>query len=145
MFQRSSLTHATQAGIVSPARRAHRQHISFCSERESSLSTETSFDNLGLAESLLRAVHAEGYETATPIQQQAIGPLLAGHDLMGCAQTGTGKTAAFALPTLQRLSVGTTTLAVEPDTNGRRGKSQRRRGGGGRRARPHRPTTAGGE
>jgi len=97
------------------------------------LSTETSFDNLGLAESLLRAVHAEGYETATPIQQQAIGPLLAGHDLMGCAQTGTGKTAAFALPTLQRLSVGTTTLAVEPDTNGRRGKSQRRR------AKAHRP------
>ena len=70
------------------------------------MSTETTFENLGLADSLLRAVRAEGYETATPIQQKAIGPVLAGHDLMGCAQTGTGKTAAFALPTLQRLSVG---------------------------------------
>ena len=66
----------------------------------------TSFDHLGLAESLLRAVRAEGYHTATPIQLQAIPPVLAGRDLMGCAQTGTGKTAAFALPTLQRLSAG---------------------------------------
>ena len=64
----------------------------------------TNFDQLGLADSLLRAVRAEGYETATPIQQQAIPPVLAGGDLMGCAQTGTGKTAAFALPTLHRLS-----------------------------------------
>ena len=62
------------------------------------------FDHLGLADSLLRAVRAEGYHTATPIQLQAIPPVLAGRDLMGCAQTGTGKTAAFALPTLQRLS-----------------------------------------
>lgn len=61
------------------------------------------FEELGLVEALLRAVSAEGYETATPIQEQAIGPVLAGRDLMGCAQTGTGKTAAFALPTLQRL------------------------------------------
>jgi ATP-dependent RNA helicase RhlE len=59
---------------------------------------------LGLADSLLRAVGDEGYHTATPIQQQAIPPVLAGRDLMGCAQTGTGKTAAFALPTLQRLA-----------------------------------------
>jgi ATP-dependent RNA helicase RhlE len=64
----------------------------------------TNFDQLGLAESLLRAVRAEGYEVATPIQLQAIPPVLAGRDLMGCAQTGTGKTAAFALPTLHRLS-----------------------------------------
>lgn len=63
----------------------------------------TSFDHLGLADSLLRAVRAEGYHTATPIQVQAIPPVLAGRDLMGCAQTGTGKTAAFALPTLHRL------------------------------------------
>jgi ATP-dependent RNA helicase RhlE len=62
------------------------------------------FDQLGLADSLLRAVSAEGYHTATPIQLQAIPPVLAGRDLMGCAQTGTGKTAAFALPTLHRLS-----------------------------------------
>src|SRR6476661_1067542 len=64
----------------------------------------TAFDQLGLSEPLLRAVHASGYETATPIQLQAIPPVLAGRDLMGCAQTGTGKTAAFALPTLHRLS-----------------------------------------
>jgi ATP-dependent RNA helicase RhlE len=70
---------------------------------------------LGLVDSLLRAVRAEGYETATPIQQKAIGPVLAGHDLMGCAQTGTGKTAAFALPTLQRLSVSANAPAIEKD------------------------------
>jgi len=64
----------------------------------------SNFYQLGLADSLLRAVRAEGYETATPIQLQAIPPVLAGRDLMGCAQTGTGKTAAFALPTLHRLS-----------------------------------------
>ena len=63
-----------------------------------------SFESLGLAETLLRAVSAEGYHTATPIQIQAIPPVLKGRDLMGCAQTGTGKTAAFALPTIQRLT-----------------------------------------
>jgi ATP-dependent RNA helicase RhlE len=61
------------------------------------------FEDLGLAESILRAVRGEEYHTATPIQWQAIPPLLAGRDLMGCAQTGTGKTAAFALPTLHLL------------------------------------------
>jgi ATP-dependent RNA helicase RhlE len=64
----------------------------------------TTFEGLGLADTLLRAVRDEGYHTATPIQLQAIPPVLAGRDLMGCAQTGTGKTAAFALPTLQRLA-----------------------------------------
>ena len=63
-----------------------------------------SFENLGLAPQLLRAVRDEGYHTATPIQSQAIPGALAGRDLMGCAQTGTGKTAAFVLPMLQRLS-----------------------------------------
>jgi len=62
-----------------------------------------SFAELQLSDSLRRAVDAAGYHTATPIQEQAIPPLLAGRDLVGCAQTGTGKTAAFALPTLQRL------------------------------------------
>ena len=61
------------------------------------------FETLELAPELLRAVQAKGYETATPIQEQAIPPILAGRDLVGCAQTGTGKTAAFALPTLQRI------------------------------------------
>lgn len=64
----------------------------------------TSFEQLKLIEPILRAVKAEGYESPSPIQQQAIPPVLAGRDLLGCAQTGTGKTAAFALPILQRLS-----------------------------------------
>lgn len=61
-----------------------------------------SFPNLGLIEPLLRAVTSEGYNHPTPIQIEAIPLLLAGKDLLGCAQTGTGKTAAFALPILQR-------------------------------------------
>jgi ATP-dependent RNA helicase RhlE len=62
------------------------------------------FEELGLAETLLRAVRAEGYTTPTKIQAAAIPAILEGRDVLGCAQTGTGKTAAFALPTLQRLS-----------------------------------------
>ncbi len=62
------------------------------------------FEELGLAETLLRAVRADGYTTPTKIQAAAIPAILEGRDLLGCAQTGTGKTAAFALPTLQRLS-----------------------------------------
>lgn len=59
------------------------------------------FEDLDLTPALLRAVADEGYTTPTPIQRDAIPPILAGCDLIGCAQTGTGKTAAFALPTLQ--------------------------------------------
>ena len=62
------------------------------------------FDELGLAEPLLRAVHEHGYDTPTPIQAQAIPVVLAGGDLLAGAQTGTGKTAGFVLPMLQRLS-----------------------------------------
>jgi ATP-dependent RNA helicase RhlE len=62
------------------------------------------FEELGLAEPLLRAVRTQGYHTTTKIQAAAIPPVLEGRDVLGCAQTGTGKTAAFALPTLQRLS-----------------------------------------
>ncbi|HEB73350.1 MAG TPA: DEAD/DEAH box helicase [Nitrospirae bacterium] len=61
------------------------------------------FDQLGLIEPILRALRQEGYEKPTPIQISAIPEILAGRDLLGLAQTGTGKTAAFALPTLQRL------------------------------------------
>jgi ATP-dependent RNA helicase RhlE len=63
-----------------------------------------SFAELELSENVLRAVREAEYEIATPIQLAAIPPLLAGRDLVGCAQTGTGKTAAFALPTLHRLA-----------------------------------------
>ncbi len=63
----------------------------------------TRFEDLALVEPLLRAVREEGYDTPTPIQQQTIRPVLEGRDVLGCAQTGTGKTAAFALPILQRL------------------------------------------
>ncbi|HEY0820315.1 MAG TPA: DEAD/DEAH box helicase, partial [Rhizobacter sp.] len=62
-----------------------------------------SFDSLGLAEPLLRAVHEQGYTTPTPIQAQAIPVVLQGGDLLGGAQTGTGKTAGFTLPMLHRL------------------------------------------
>jgi ATP-dependent RNA helicase RhlE len=64
----------------------------------------TQFTDLGLAGGLLGAVRAEGYETPTPIQAKAIPAILAGRDLLGVAQTGTGKTAAFALPMLQALT-----------------------------------------
>jgi ATP-dependent RNA helicase RhlE len=63
----------------------------------------TSFQDLGLAAPLLRALTNEGYDTPTPIQIQAIPPVMAGNDVQGIAQTGTGKTAAFALPILHRL------------------------------------------
>ncbi len=62
------------------------------------------FVDLGLNDRLLRALEEEGYSQPTPIQSQAIGPLLDGADLLGIAQTGTGKTAAFALPILHLLS-----------------------------------------
>ena len=62
-----------------------------------------SFSNLSLAEPLARAVAEMGYESMTPIQAQAIPVVLTGKDVMGAAQTGTGKTAAFSLPLLQRL------------------------------------------
>ena len=62
-----------------------------------------SFDTLGLAPSLLRAVSEQGYTTPTPIQARAIPEILAGRDLLAAAQTGTGKTAAFTLPMLQKL------------------------------------------
>jgi ATP-dependent RNA helicase RhlE len=61
------------------------------------------FDDLGLVSPLRKAVRDAGYEVPTPIQQQAIGPALEGRDILGCAQTGTGKTAAFALPVLQHI------------------------------------------
>ncbi|HSM38398.1 MAG TPA: DEAD/DEAH box helicase [Candidatus Limnocylindrales bacterium] len=65
-----------------------------------------SFSTLGLAPELLRAVSAQGYTEPTPVQREAIPLVLAGRDLLAGAQTGTGKTAAFVLPMLQRLAAG---------------------------------------
>ena len=64
----------------------------------------TQFTDLGLCQPLLKALHSEGYTKPTPIQAQAIPGVLQGRDLLGIAQTGTGKTAAFALPILHRLA-----------------------------------------
>ena len=84
--------------------------------------TARSFTDLGLAEALQRALHAENYLTPTPIQAGAIPLLLAGKDILGVAQTGTGKTAAFLLPILQQLAAnraaaaprGTRALVLAP-------------------------------
>ncbi|MDR5802420.1 DEAD/DEAH box helicase [Caballeronia sp. LP006] len=66
-------------------------------------STAPTFDQFGLAADILKAVSESGYTTPTPIQEQAIPVVLAGRDVMGAAQTGTGKTASFSLPIIQRL------------------------------------------
>ena len=82
--------------------------------------TDGGFIGLGLDERLLAELSALGYEEPTPIQRQAIPPLMAGRDLLGQAATGTGKTAAFALPMLQRLAAdgerasGTSALILVP-------------------------------
>ena len=65
-----------------------------------------SFDDLGLEPKLLDAIKSSGYENPTPIQTEAIPPALAGKDVLGIAQTGTGKTASFTLPMIQRLAKG---------------------------------------
>ena len=62
------------------------------------------FEDLGLCPQILAALKEEGYEKPSPIQEQAIPPALAGRDVLGCAQTGTGKTAAFALPMIQQMA-----------------------------------------
>jgi len=62
-----------------------------------------SFEKLNIAEPILKALKAEGYSSPTPIQEQSIPIILQRKDLLGCAQTGTGKTAAFAIPILQIL------------------------------------------
>ena len=72
-----------------------------------------SFDTLGLSAGLLRAIGEQGYNEPTPVQRQAIPVILQGKDVLAGAQTGTGKTAGFTLPLLQRLS-------ANPAGNGRR-------------------------
>ncbi|MFZ1686304.1 MAG: DEAD/DEAH box helicase [Flavobacteriales bacterium] len=95
------------------------------------------FDQLGLIQPLLDALRHEGYTKPTPIQEQAIPLLLQGHDILGCAQTGTGKTAAFALPILQLLHSGEQPVA----TNGASSKLKEWFGG----AKPAAPATPAGK
>ena len=73
------------------------------------------FEDLSLSKSIQKAVFEEGYVSATPIQEQAIPIVLAGRDLIGCAQTGTGKTGAFAIPIIHQLHriVGSSKKAKE--------------------------------
>lgn len=71
------------------------------------------FKSLGLEEPILKALEKEGYKTPTPIEQRAIPLVLDGRDLLGCAQTGTGKTAAFALPIIQSLHLNQHKLQAE--------------------------------
>src|SRR5687767_1127518 len=70
------------------------------------LGESDTFDTLGMSEEVLRAVHDAGYRTPTPIQRKAIPPILRGRDVIGLAQTGTGKTAAFTLPLVDQLIGG---------------------------------------
>ena len=96
------------------------------------------FECLSLCEPLLRSLQAAGYHAATPIQQKAIPQILKGRDLVGCAQTGTGKTAAFSLPTLQQLMTSAATptgAARRRQRSGRdlRGRPERLRVSAGRR------------
>ncbi len=108
------------------------------------------FSELGLAAPLLRALAAEGYSIPTPIQALAIPPALAGQDVLGCAQTGTGKTAAFALPLLHRLLMAAEAAPPPTPEPQRAGPPARSRapGRGGRPqggrydrpAEPYRPT-----
>ncbi|MEN8727425.1 MAG: DEAD/DEAH box helicase, partial [Sulfurovum sp.] len=63
-----------------------------------------SFTNLGLSEPLLKSIKEQGYDTPTPIQQKAIPVVIEGKDVLAAAQTGTGKTAGFTLPLLERLA-----------------------------------------
>jgi ATP-dependent RNA helicase RhlE len=72
-------------------------------EKHLSYQSTLTFEDLNLSDCLLKAVREEGYSRPTPIQEKSIPHVLRGSDLLGCAQTGTGKTAAFALPLLQRL------------------------------------------
>jgi ATP-dependent RNA helicase RhlE len=101
------MTAQATRGVLRTSRAfAHGRHVSAGSvaRRHKKDHQLTTFSELGLNASLLKTLAAEGYDTPTPIQAQAIPSVLTGKDLMGIAQTGTGKTAAFALPILHRLT-----------------------------------------
>ena len=90
--------------------------------------SNVSFADLGLAEPLLRALEAAKYTVPTPIQARTIPALLQGRDVLGIAQTGTGKTAAFALPILQHLSASASAAAARAPALPRAGADPRARG-----------------
>ena len=99
------------------------------------------FNELRLSEPINRAVAAEGYTTPTPIQRKAIPEALAGRDVLGCAQTGTGKTGAFALPILHRLAEPTAENGRQTNNgkhtrNGRNARNGRRPSNGQRGRKP---------
>ena len=90
-------------GYEAASTRLHGLAVKACN-RTSKEALMTKFESLGLSEPILKAIKAEHYETPTPIQAKGIPPVLEGKDVLGCAQTGTGKTAAFLLPMMHRLS-----------------------------------------
>jgi len=94
----------TRVVPLSPASRTQKVSLRVGSPLSRKNNTLTLFTDFGLSQPILKALAAEGYETPTPIQAQAIPKVMSGRDLCGIAQTGTGKTAAFALPILHRLS-----------------------------------------
>jgi ATP-dependent RNA helicase RhlE len=110
--------------VYQPARRIRQSHtrrriatFGFPNAAKTAYSPAMSFQTLNLSEPVLRSVSTKGYTHPTPIQEQAIPLLLAGRDVIGSAQTGTGKTAAFALPILTRLQGhqrDTRALILEP-------------------------------
>ncbi|TWT41435.1 DEAD/DEAH box helicase [Botrimarina hoheduenensis] len=107
---------------------------------------KTPFAELGLSQPLLNAVARAGYELSTPIQAAAIPVILTGRDLIGCAQTGTGKTAAFTLPMLDRLLASTkSSTGGAPSAHQGSSSSERssgRRGASHHRSAPSRPLRA---
>ncbi|MFC1492039.1 DEAD/DEAH box helicase [Nitrospinota bacterium] len=98
-----------------PAKSVESPPVTGIGDFDISLTSE-SFRSLDLVPELLRGVHEMGFTEPTPIQKKAIPAAFEGHDIIGCAQTGTGKTAAFALPSLQKMlgGTGTRVLALTP-------------------------------
>lgn len=82
----------------------HTLCVIVCKPHGRNLGYNMEFNQLGLIPEIIKAINKEGYTTPSPIQEKAIPLLLAGHDLLGSAQTGTGKTAAFAIPILQKIA-----------------------------------------